>query len=159
MHLGLGWQKRRQQELCYTFVEILGLASEKNSNSSSQLKRDLVQKVGVISSDHGNQACLMCFASQNILIKCRIQPLGIQYCHSDLPCPKALPAREAAEFFHIRMLTEASWKIFLQWKLWLWVPLWHFCCSFISLPRAELEGRGHVGNLISFLDGSHQVLF
>lgn len=140
--------KREAPEICNS-VEVLGFPSEKKANSSSQLKQGLVQKVGVMSSDNGSQACLMCFASQNILIKSRIQPLGIQYYHSDLPCPRAVPAREAAESFHIRMLTEESWKIFLQQcKLWFWVPVWHFCCTFISLPRAELEGRGHVGSLI-----------
>lgn len=44
----LGMPKGRQQELCNTFVEILGLASEKKSNSSSQLKQGLVQKVGIM---------------------------------------------------------------------------------------------------------------
>lgn len=145
-NLGLGWQKGRHQELCNIFVEILGFASEKRSNSSSQLKRGLVQKVEVMRGlimDLIMPGLHMCFASQNILVKCRIQPLGIQYHCSDLPCPWAVHACEAAEFFHIRMLTEESWQIFLQQcKLWLWVPVWHLCCSFISLPRAELEGRG-----------------
>lgn len=48
MHLGLGWQKGRHQELYNTFAEVLGLASEKKSNSSSQLKQGLVQKAGVM---------------------------------------------------------------------------------------------------------------
>lgn len=58
MRLGLGWQKGRHQELSNTFAEILGLASENKSNSSSQLKQGLVQKVGVMSSDPGSQVCL-----------------------------------------------------------------------------------------------------
>lgn len=58
MLLGLGWRKGRDEEFSSTFVEIMGLASENKSNSSRQLKRGLVQEVGVMSSDPGNQACL-----------------------------------------------------------------------------------------------------
>lgn len=58
MLLGLEWQKGRDKEFSNTFVEIMGLASKNKSNSSSQLKRGLVQKVGLMSSDPGNQACL-----------------------------------------------------------------------------------------------------
>lgn len=58
MLLGLEWQKGRDKEFSNTFVEIMGLASKNKSNSSSQLKWGVVQKVGLMSSDPGNQACL-----------------------------------------------------------------------------------------------------